>query len=566
MYIQRISAVNSIKKNTKTNIVLSAPAMDFSKSNRADILYLNNNTQNKNISFGSLFDFLFSDKNTQTVKSVVEPPIDDNKPKERYPQIKIQKGLDLYYSNDGIRAYPEFKVKDGDLSEGNLEKCYMKESEFINSNLSNVSAPKVQLHYSKLINSNLSGLYAPESIFKFSEFTDSNLTNAKVQRSNFQNATFKNADLTRCDLSQCNLMGADLEEAQNIDTASLVGAVYNSKTKFPLRFDPVAAGMYKFEAGEDVGGMYLAYKTVLKGECSGNGDDFSGMNFAPISKWLPPTEFNKCSFYGVIFDKCNFENVDAQEANFANCSLYGAKFIDSDLTGANFTGAMFDENTKFEGDVNLQNAVFLGVDLRNSGIEKLSNSELYQNPLQGALYTVHTKFPKGFDPKKEGMILLPFKIKGSELFSNIPTDSLLKRLGSLFPYNLFRNNASQELEIIDLVNSPFRRADFADSDLSGLCMKNSNFEEAYFRDTNMKNTDCENSNFRKAKLIGTNLSGANMKNTDLTYTKMQGAKINDKTDFRGAKYNDFTVFPFDFDEKIKQKMVYVPIQEKKNED
>ena len=47
---------------------------------------------------------------------------------------------------------------------------------------------------------------------------------------------------------------------------------------------------------------------------------------------------------------------------------------------------------------------------------------------------------------------------------------------------------------------------------------------------------------------------------------MQGAKINDKTDFRGAKYNDFTVFPFDFDEKIKQKMVYVPIQEKKNED
>lgn len=559
MHIQRVSAVNSIKKNAKTNIVLSAPAMDFSKSNRADLLYLNSNTQNKNVSFGSLFDFLFSDKNAQTVISVTKPPIDDNKPKERYPQIKIQKGLDLYHSNDGVRAYPEFKVKDGDLSEGNLEKCYMKESEFINSNLSNVSAPKVQLHYSKLINSNLSGLYAPESIFKFSEFTDSNLTNAKVQRSNFQNATFKNADLTRCDLSQCNLMGADLEEAQNIDTASLVGAVYNSKTKFPLRFDPVAAGMYKFEAGEDVGGMYLAYKTVLKGECSGNGDDFSGMNFAPISKWLPPTEFNKCSFYGVIFDKCNFEDVVAQEANFANCSLYGTKFIDSDLTGANFTGAMFDENTKFEGDVNLQNAVFLGVDLRNSGIEKLSGSLLFTDPLKGALYTVHTKFPKGFDPKKAGMILVSFNFPNIQYTNN--DESL-----SFIPYNSYRNNASHELNITDLSFTQCWRVDFADADLSGLCMKNADFEEAYFRDTNMKNTDCENSNFRKAKLIGTNLSGANMKNTDLTYTKMQGAKINDKTDFRGAKYNDFTVFPFDFDEKIKQKMVYVPIEEKKNED
>jgi hypothetical protein len=69
-----------------------------------------------------------------------------------------------------------------------------------------------------------------------SDLTDANLTGANLRGAIMNEADLSGADLSGADLSFASLIGA------NLDGASLIGTKYDSATKWPVNFDPKAAG------------------------------------------------------------------------------------------------------------------------------------------------------------------------------------------------------------------------------------------------------------------------------------------------------------------------------------
>jgi len=81
-----------------------------------------------------------------------------------------------------------------------------------------------------------------EAYLEYTKFQESHLENAifvkaNLYGSNFKGAFLKGADFRYADLRSANLLNTDLEGAK------FRYAQYNSKTKFPKDFDPIARGL-----------------------------------------------------------------------------------------------------------------------------------------------------------------------------------------------------------------------------------------------------------------------------------------------------------------------------------
>ena len=73
------------------------------------------------------------------------------------------------------------------------------------------------------------------------DLNQANLENFDLHKALMSNANLSNANLKGADLSQANLRGANLSNA-DLSNAILNGTRYDSRTKWPEGFDPVAAG------------------------------------------------------------------------------------------------------------------------------------------------------------------------------------------------------------------------------------------------------------------------------------------------------------------------------------
>ena len=458
-----------------------------------------------------------------------------NKSKGGLVPVIIVPGVDLRHYDDGSAAYPQFKISNADFSNGKLAHCYMKGSEIIESKLIGANMFKIRLHESNLTGSNFTRCYAPDAIFKDSDFSHTNLSNFDARRSNFQNAKFDNANLERADFTNANLMGADLSNAINIDSATFNMAIYDKDTKFPIGFNPQEKFLMKFEKGADLRGIIL-HQAYIKSHDITNPDDYSNTDFSSYDG--ERASFKRSKFANLFLTNCNFSDIDGTGMSLAGSVLYGSKFNNADLTSADLHGIQTDPTTRFSEDTILRNANLIDAELAYTGIENLPPENL-----EGAIYSNSTTFPAGFDPQKVGMRIMG---PGSDF------------TGYDFSGMSFRDTSPSKNHIISLADSKFVRTDFSQTDLCNMDLSRANFRESYFRDAEMENTNCEGANFLNAKLYGANLCGANLRNTNLTWAKMQGIKIDEKTDFTGAKYNDDTVFPFDFPENKKSTMKYIP--------
>jgi hypothetical protein len=78
------------------------------------------------------------------------------------------------------------------------------------------------------------------------DFSDAGLAEAFLEKAVFYNAKLCNAVLRDADLSGANMCGADLRGTNlfgaNLEGTNLEGATYDSNTKWPVDFDPNAAG------------------------------------------------------------------------------------------------------------------------------------------------------------------------------------------------------------------------------------------------------------------------------------------------------------------------------------
>lgn len=83
----------------------------------------------------------------------------------------------------------------------------------------------------------------------FADFSGVNLVNASfrfamLHGSDFSNANMRGSVLSNADVAWCDFSGTDLTDAVIVDS-DFTGAVYNSRTIWPIGFDPIANGCIK---------------------------------------------------------------------------------------------------------------------------------------------------------------------------------------------------------------------------------------------------------------------------------------------------------------------------------
>ena len=203
-------------------------------------------------------------------------------------------------------------------------------------------------------------VFGNEHDYSFTEYTQSayhlDLTGANFEGaqiggsrdfvgSNLTDANLRDANFSKVNLALANLTGANLKGTDFTD------ARFDTDTKWPEGFDPLTIGAH------------------------GPGVDYSG------------SEFTVGAYH-----------LDLTGANFEGAQIGGAReFVGSNLTEANLENANFSKVRL--NNARLNRANLKGADLRE--IQYNSNTDW-----TGAIYSVHTQWPEGFDPQAAGAVLV----------------------------------------------------------------------------------------------------------------------------------------------------------------
>ena len=206
-------------------------------------------------------------------------------------------------------------------------------------------------------------VFGNEHDYSYSEFTpfgkymdlrEANFEGARIVGSGGQpGGNFVRANLTGANLRDANFSGVNLYEA-NLTGADLNGtdftdAIFSSHTKWPAGFDHLTVGAH------------------------GPGVDYSHSEFT----------------------------LGAYHRDLTGANFEGARIVAGNFRGANLTGGNL-RDANFSG-VNLEFATLKGADLRGTDLSEIKHNS--HTKWTGAIYSVHTKWPEGFDPQAAGAIL-----------------------------------------------------------------------------------------------------------------------------------------------------------------
>jgi uncharacterized protein YjbI with pentapeptide repeats len=135
----------------------------------------------------------------------------------------------------------------------------------------------------------------------------------------------------------------------------------------------------------DDDGMHLMSVHVEPDANGFEGADLSGLG-APLIRGLRGASFRKATLYWACLAEADLSGCNFEEADLRGATLTGAL-----LVGANLRSAQLCRDN-LGGSTQLQGADLSGADLVGANLE-------------GAEYDSQTKFPSGFQPKREGCIL-----------------------------------------------------------------------------------------------------------------------------------------------------------------
>jgi len=159
---------------------------------------------------------------------------------------------------DGKTRMREFDLSGRNLSKlslsgADLAGARLRGTDLFESDLSGADLSGADLHRANLWQANLSkARLLDRPILFHADLNGANLRRAKMFAAILHGAQMKGADLqraeliavdlSRADLSHADLRGADLRRAYNLLEATLSGAKYDTKTKWPVDLDPQSRG------------------------------------------------------------------------------------------------------------------------------------------------------------------------------------------------------------------------------------------------------------------------------------------------------------------------------------
>lgn len=308
---------------------------------------------------------------------------------------------------------------------------------------------------------------------------------------------------------------------------------------------------------------------------------------------LPQIQLSQQNLRDCVFDKTNLQNCQLQNsdlrdtsfkesnlnhANLAGTSLERANFEKADLRNANFQDILFNARTNFRG-ANLEGANFSGLDLTRSpdfkhanlsqtnfnqvnlrGVNckdwylagasfrhanlidtNLKQTTLTDADLTGAIYSLKTTFPRGFQPQGARLITAGADLSEQDLSGYDLSELDLTKI-NLSKANLTQTNFTRcDLTDADLSGANLRRsqlratcleanftaanltaANLTEANVTGSNFTEANFEQAILKEANFTMTDLRGANFQEADTYRLNCNGANLEGMDLTGLNFEG--------------------------------------------
>lgn len=248
---------------------------------------------------------------------------------------------------------------------------------------------------------------------------------------------------------------------------------------------------------------------------------------------LSRASLKRAELFGANLSKVNLTNTDLTQANLTRARLSESTLTDTNFTQANLEEADFDgigywsrEKITIQG-ANFQEAILRKANLRGYDARSprsyldLSTANLKNADLMGSLYDLHTRFPKGFNPKAAGAYLITAGV------SIVNAD--------LSFTNLFKANLSgADLSGTNLTAARINSANLSGANLSGATIV---YEKGEWDIKLYANVHLERAILRKAKIIGIkpgntcmylngiDLTEAQIINCAFTYCDMDGARL-----------------------------------------
>lgn len=188
------------------------------------------------------------------------------------------------------------------------------------------------------------------------------------------------------------------------------------------------------------------------------------------------------------------------------------------------------------GKANLHKADLRLADLRWADLRgaDLTGAQLTDAKLTAVLYDNQTKFPSGFQPATQQMVLIGEGVNLEELV-------------------LFNNNLEKaDLRRANLQNAYFNGVDLSQVNLEGANLQSLRLENVWDLDqANLKSANLSSASLAQVFLQGSDLRNANLSNADLTGANLSDADLRQanlsQIQLERAVYNEKTQFPIGFD-------------------
>ncbi len=227
---------------------------------------------------------------------------------------------------------------------------------------------------------------------------------------------------------------------------------------------------------------------------------------------LSGANLGKVNLSGTNLSGADLRNVNLSDTNLSNAILRETYLRDANLSSVDLNGAVLSGTDLTDAD--LTGANLAGADLREA---VLANSEFKNSKLNGADLT---------NADLNGAKLNDVDLTDADLSSASLTDADLKNAKLV----------GADLSSASLEGAKLSGADLTNADLNGANLSDVDMIDIVFSSANLTNAKLCNAN-----LIGSILTDVDLSGSDLTDAYLTGATLT------GAKYNDRTKLPDDFD-------------------
>jgi len=321
-----------------------------------------------------------------------------------------------------------------------------------------------------------------------------NLSDADLSEADLSNADLSEADLSNADLSEADLSNAELFRA-DLSNATLVRT--DLSDTFLMRADLPDALLFRADlSGADLNSADLSDAELYDADLSEVG---------LLGAKLSDASLNDADLSDAYLMKVDLTDAHLERANLSNVELVEADLSDANLDSADLSGA--DLNSADLSGVNLQNTDLSGTNFQSAD---LSDANFKQSSFTNV------------DIRET---LLPT----SALFGSVP-----HILNSSLPSNInidWREAPVSDAFTLRGVQAKLIEADLRQADLQGADLGFANLRKATLTSADCENTQFDNANLNRATLEISDLTGANLSQAYLYQTRLDGAQINEETQF-----------------------------------